>query len=58
MSRLGETARATGLSRVEAGLGNHQLVDEGYATRVNRGVYALSSLKGVQDIKGNLPLAS
>src|SRR3954471_5752501 len=47
MSVLGETARATGLSRVEAGLGNHQLVDEGYATRVNRGVYALSSLKDV-----------
>src|SRR3954469_4767355 len=33
MTVLGETARATGLSRVEAGLGNHQLVDEGYATR-------------------------
>jgi hypothetical protein len=41
MTLLGETARASGLSRVEAGLGNHQLVDEGYAIRVSRGVYAL-----------------
>jgi len=41
MTQLGETARASGLSRVEAGLGNHQLVDEGYAVRVSRGVYAL-----------------
>lgn len=45
MTLLGETARATGLSRVEAGLGNHQLVDEGYAIRVRQGVYALASLK-------------
>jgi hypothetical protein len=44
ISGLGETARVTGLNRVEAGLGNHQLVDEGYAIRVNRGVYVLSSL--------------
>lgn len=43
MTLLGETARVTGLSRVEAGLGNHQLVDEGYAVRVSRGVYALTS---------------
>jgi len=43
MSLLGETARASGLSRVEAGLGNHQLVDEGYAVRLSRGIYALSS---------------
>jgi hypothetical protein len=45
MSLLGETARASGLSRVEAGSGNHQLVDEGYAIRLRRGVYALTSLK-------------
>lgn len=45
MTLLGETARASGLSRVEAGQGNHQLVDEGYAIRVSRGVYALASLK-------------
>jgi len=45
MTLLGETARVTGLSRVEAGLGNHQLVDEGYAMRVSRGVYELMNLK-------------
>ena len=45
MSVLGETARASGLSRVEAGLGNHQLVDEGYAIRLRQGIYALASLK-------------
>ncbi len=45
MSVLGETARASGLSRVEAGSGNHQLVDEGYAIRLRQGVYALASLK-------------
>src|ERR1051325_11017846 len=44
MTLLGETARACGLSRVEAGLGNHQLVDDGYAVRVKRGVYTLASL--------------
>jgi hypothetical protein len=45
MTQLGETARASGLSRVDAGLGNHQLVDEGFAIRVKRGVYALTSSK-------------
>lgn len=45
MSILGETARVTGLSRVEAGLGNHQLVAEGYAVRVERGVYRVAALK-------------
>src|SRR5438874_1924408 len=45
MSLLGETARASGLSRVEAGSGNHQLVDEGYAIRIKQGVYALASGK-------------
>src|SRR5688572_13800740 len=44
MSVLGETARASGLSRVEAGLGNHQLVDEGYAIRVRQGIYTLASV--------------
>jgi len=44
MTLLGETARVTGLSRVEAGLGNHQLVDEGYAVRVSPGVYALKEI--------------
>ena len=45
MSVLGETARASGLSRVEAGSGNHQLVDEGYAIRLRQGIYALASLE-------------
>lgn len=45
MTVLGETARATGLSRVEAGKGNHRLVDEGYAIRVRQGIYMLASLK-------------
>jgi hypothetical protein len=45
MSLLGETARASGLSRVEAGIGNHQLVDEGYAIRVKQGIYKLAALK-------------
>ncbi len=45
MTLLGETARVTGLSRVEAGFGNHQLVDEGFAVRVSRGVYELTSPK-------------
>jgi hypothetical protein len=43
MSVLGETARASGLSRVEAGSGNQQLVDEGYAIRLRQGIYALAS---------------
>lgn len=45
MTLLGETARASGLSRVEAGLGNHQLVDEGYAIRLRQGIYTLASSK-------------
>jgi len=44
MTLLGETARASGLSRVEAGSGNHQLVDEGYAVRLRQGIYELASL--------------
>jgi hypothetical protein len=45
MTVLGETARVSGLSRVDAGLANHQLVDEGYAIRIKRGIYALASLQ-------------
>src|SRR5438093_354716 len=44
MSVLGETARASGLSRVEASSGNHQLVDEGYAIRIKQGIYAIEEL--------------
>jgi hypothetical protein len=38
----GELARVTGLSRVDAGLGNHALVKEGFAVRVSIGTYRLS----------------
>jgi hypothetical protein len=42
MTLPGELARVTGLSRVEAGLGNRALVAEGYATMPSRGVYVLT----------------
>lgn len=42
MTVPGELARVTGLSRVDAGLGNRALVAEGYATTPARGVYLLS----------------
>ena len=38
----GELAKVTGLSRPEAGLGNRALVEEGYAVRVEEGVYKLA----------------
>jgi Winged helix DNA-binding domain len=41
----GELARVTGLSRRDAGLGNHSLVDEGYAARIGVGVYRLAGLE-------------
>jgi hypothetical protein len=44
VSGLGELSRVTGLSRPDAGRGNHQLVDEGYALRVSTGIYRLASL--------------
>jgi len=40
----GELARVTGLSRPDAGLGNHALVAEGYAVRIGPGMYRLSRL--------------
>jgi hypothetical protein len=42
MTIPGELARVTGLSRVDAGLGNRALVAEGYATTPSRGVYVLA----------------
>lgn len=39
MTHLGEFAKALGLTRVEAGRANHQLVDEGFAERISRGIY-------------------
>jgi hypothetical protein len=44
MTFPGELARVTGLSRVEAGLGNRALVAEGYAVSPARGVYRLATL--------------
>lgn len=41
MTLLGELSRVTGLSRSDAGRGNHALVDEGFAERVSTGVYRL-----------------
>jgi hypothetical protein len=43
MTVPGELARVTGLSRPEAGRGNHALVKEGYATRPAPGVYQLAA---------------
>jgi hypothetical protein len=45
MTALGELSRVTGLSRPDAGRGNHQLVDEGFAERLGPGVYRLSKLR-------------
>jgi hypothetical protein len=42
MTIPGELARVTGLSRVEAGLGNRALVKEGYATMLSPGLYQLA----------------
>ncbi|PYS77557.1 MAG: hypothetical protein DMF67_05565 [Acidobacteria bacterium] len=44
MTLRGELAKVTGLSRTDAGKGNHALVDEGFAERVETGVYRLSDL--------------
>jgi hypothetical protein len=45
MTLPGELARVTGLSRTDAGKGNHALVDEGFAVRVEQGVYRLADLE-------------
>lgn len=44
MTLPGELGRVTGLSRVDAGLGNWALVDEEFAVRVAPGVYCLPEL--------------
>jgi hypothetical protein len=44
MTWRGELARVTGLSNLDAGLGNWAIVDEGFATRVGPGVYRLKEL--------------
>ena len=43
----GELTRVTGLSRRNAGLGNHALVAEGYAERIAEGVYRVNGLADV-----------
>lgn len=42
MTVPGELARVAGLSRRDAGLGHHALVDEGFAVRVATGTYRLA----------------
>lgn len=44
LTALGELSRVTGLSRPEAGLGNHALVEEGFAERLSTGVYRAASV--------------
>jgi hypothetical protein len=41
----GELAKALGISRKEAGFANHQLVDEGFADRLETGVYRYAELR-------------
>ena len=45
MTVRGELSKVTGLSRPDAGIGNHALVAEGYAARLGPGVYRLASLE-------------
>ncbi len=45
MTLRGELAKVTGLSRLDAGLGNRALVAEGYAVRIADGVYQLADLE-------------
>jgi hypothetical protein len=44
LTLLGELAKVTGLSRPEAGRGNHALVDKGLAERPSNGVYRWSRM--------------
>jgi hypothetical protein len=45
MTLRGELAKVTGLSRPDAGKGNHALVKEGFAVRVEEGVYRLADFE-------------
>ncbi len=45
LTGLGELARTLKVSRKEAGLANHQLVDEGFADRLETGVYRYAELR-------------
>lgn len=44
MTLRGDLARALGITRKEAGRGNHALVKEGFADRLAIGIYRLKSL--------------
>jgi hypothetical protein len=44
MTLRGELSKVTGLSRPDAGKGNHALVREGFAERIEDGVYRLANL--------------
>lgn len=39
MTLVADLSKALGLNRKEAGLANHQLVDEGFAERISKGIY-------------------
>jgi hypothetical protein len=45
MTLLGELSKVTGLSRTDAGKGNHALVKEGFAERVEQGIYRLADFE-------------
>jgi hypothetical protein len=44
LTARGELAQVTGLTRADAGIGNHALVDEGFAERLEAGVYQLAGI--------------
>jgi hypothetical protein len=45
MTLLGDLSREFGFYRWESGKANHELVDEGFATRLATGVYKLAELE-------------
>lgn len=51
MTLRGELAKVTGLSRPDAGLGNHALVKEGYAERLAVGVYKVKQNSESRSLK-------
>jgi len=50
----GELSRVTGLSRVDAGRGNHALLKEGFAVRLAEGVYRLASFEARTEEVGSV----
>jgi hypothetical protein len=54
MTLRGELSRVTGLSRTDAGLGNHALVKEGYAQSIDTGIYKKIGMReGMMDEGGS-----